>query len=149
MVRQIARGLAGLNAAYQGAIGLLSMVSPSAAGRVYQLPPLSPTSSALIRILGGMMVGNALVLSAFTRDPEANPALASLLLAGCGANVAADAIACRSGEIRWRQVAGSPVFQSGLAVALGLSMFQVRSCRAEPIETPSSGALTPPVPSNP
>ena len=36
-----------------------------------------------------------------------------------------------------------------VAVALGLSMFQVRSCRAEPIETPSSGALTPPVPSNP
>src|SRR5262245_9116547 len=78
LTRRTARGLAGLNAAYHGAIGLLSVVSPSAAGAAYGLPAGDPARSALTRIVGGLMVGNALGLTAFTRDPEANPALAPL-----------------------------------------------------------------------
>lgn len=141
MVRRIGRGLAGINAAYQGAIGLLSMASPQRAGAVYQLPFLSPTSSALSRILGGLMVGNALVLAVFARDPEASTVLAPLLLAGCGANLAADVTACSAGEIRWRQVAGSLGFQLALAAMLGSYLVQVRSCP----EGPASRSVQPEV----
>jgi hypothetical protein len=128
-VRGIARGLAALNAIYLGIVGLLSVASPSAAGLLYQLSALSATSSALTRILGGMMVGNALMLASFSRWPELNPSLPPLLLAGSVLNVIGDLAACLAGEIRWRQVAGSIVFQLALGVALGAYVLQARSSR--------------------
>ena len=126
MVRQLARGLAGLNALYQGIVGLLAIVSPAMAGTVYQLANLAPVSLALCRILGGLMVGSALLLAVFARDPEANPSLAWLLAAGCLANVAAAVAACFAGEVRWVQVTGSIVFQSALGAALGAYLLRAR-----------------------
>src|SRR5712675_314681 len=111
MIRSIARGLASLNAAYEGIVGLLLVANPAAGGAVYQLAGLSPVSSALCRLVGGLMVGSALVLAAFALSPEANPWLAPLLAAGCVINVAADVSACAAGEIHWRQVAGAMAFQ--------------------------------------
>jgi hypothetical protein len=121
MIRPIARGLAGLNAGYEGIAGLLLMVSPTAGGAVYQLTALSPVSRALSRILGGLMVGNALVLAHFSRRPETHASLAPLLAAGCAVNIAADVSACLAEEIHWRQVAGSVAFQFALGVTLLLS----------------------------
>jgi hypothetical protein len=121
MIRPIARGLAGLNAGYEGIVGLLLLASPTAGGAVYQLTALSPVSRALSRILGGLMVGNALVLALFSRRPETHPSLAPLLAAGCAVNIAADVSACLAEEIHWRQVAGSLAFQFALGATLLLS----------------------------
>jgi hypothetical protein len=118
MMRRLARVVAGVNAVYLGAVGLLSIASPGTAAVVYQLGSLTATSSALSRIVGGLMVGSALVLAAFAANPEANPWLGVLIAAGAVFNVAADVVACLAGELRWAQVAGSLVFQTALAVVV-------------------------------
>ena len=118
-LRRLARIVAGINAGYLGVIGLLLMVNPEMAGVVYQLGKLSAESAALSRIVGGLMVGSALMLAAFAANPEANPWLGPLIAVGAVVNVAADGMACLTGELRWAQVAGALVFQIALAIALG------------------------------
>lgn len=118
MTFSLLRILSGLNAAYQGVVGLLSILAPEQAGKMYQLTNLSPESAALTRILGGMMVGNALLLAVFAREPKQNPSLPALIVAGTVANLAAPLVACLKGEIRLTQVAGSIGFQSVFLLVL-------------------------------
>jgi hypothetical protein len=126
LARRIARGLAALNAIYQGGIGLVLIAHPQAAAAIYGLSALSGVGAALCRIVGGLMAGSALVLATFAIRPEANPGLAPLLAAGCMLNLAADGAACGAGEIRWGQVAGSLTFQLLLAAALAADLLRAR-----------------------
>ena len=122
----VARGLAAANAAYQGAVGVLSLVSPTTAGAIYDVAEVSSTSAALIRILGGVMVGNAFVLGVFAHAPRRNPALPWLLLLASVAGVTANVVACGAGELRWVQVAGSTAFQTALATSLAAYVARAR-----------------------
>ena len=125
---QGARVLAGINAIYQGGVGVLSILLPAVADQVYRLStPVGESALALTRILGGMMVTNALGLAWFARDPIRNPVLAPLLLIGAVFGVISAAIPCAVGELLWSQMVGSLVFQTLLGGGLAAHLYIGRS----------------------
>ena len=81
-MRRIARVLAGVNAVYQGLARILCIASPPLAAGAFKIGEPASVAAALIRIAGGLLVGNALWLGLLARVPEAHPLLAPLVIAG-------------------------------------------------------------------
>jgi len=122
-MRRISRVLAGVNAVYQGVAGLLCIVSPLLAGGAFKIGEPSPVAAALIRIAGGLLVGNALWLALTARAPEAHPLLVPLVIAGAAVNLAADAAILVAGDMRFDQLGAGMVLQGLLVAALLLAHF--------------------------
>jgi peptidoglycan/LPS O-acetylase OafA/YrhL len=104
MMRTLARALAGFNALYQGVVGLLCIASPVVAAGAFKVPGDVASTRGMVRIVGGLLFGNAVFLAIFARDPEKNPSLAAALSAGAIANVTADVLICSSGDMAWSQL---------------------------------------------
>jgi len=121
-MRRLARVLAGVNAVYQGLAGLLCIASPMLAAGAFKIGEPSPVAAALIRIVGGLLVGNALWLGLLARDPGAHPLLAPLVIAGCAVNLAADAVIILARDMRFDQLAAGMALQALLVVALAAAL---------------------------
>lgn len=101
----------------------MSMLAPMVADRIYRLPaPLDTSTLALTRILGGMMVANAVGLVWFARDPGRNPVLAPVLLIGAILGSVSAALPCVAGELQWSQMIGSLVSQTLLAMGMAMHL---------------------------
>ena len=122
-MRQIARVLAGVNAVYQGLAGLLSIVSPQLAAAAFKIGEPAPAAAALIRIAGGLLVGNALWLGLLARAPDAHPLLVPLVIAGCAVNLTADLAIVLAGDMRFDQLAVGMALQMLLVAALAAAWF--------------------------
>ena len=122
-MRQFARVLAGLNSVYQGLAGLLSIISPHLAAAAFKIGEPAPSSAALIRIAGGLLVGNALWLALVARAPDAHPLLVPLAIAGCAVNLAADLAIVLAGDMRFDQLAVGMGLQILLVAALAAARF--------------------------
>lgn len=103
-MRTAARVLAGFNAFYQGVVGALCIAAPVIAAGAFKVPGDVASSRGMVRIVGGLLVANAVALAVFARDPEKNPSLAAVLSAGAIANVTADILICSSGDMAWSQL---------------------------------------------
>ena len=127
-VTQGVRVLAGVNALYQGGVGLLSLFAPAMADQIYRLAaPQDNSTLAITRILGGMMAANAVGLGWFACVPVGNPVLAPLLLTGAISGTVAAVLPCIVGELRWQQMIGSIVFQALLGFGLAAHLSQRRT----------------------
>lgn len=119
---RIARVLAAVNALYQGLAGLLCITSPALAAGAFKIGEPAPVSRALIRIAGGLLVGNALWLGLFARAPAAHPLLAALVIAGSAINLAADVAILLAGDMRFDQLGVGMVLQGLLVVAVVMAI---------------------------
>ena len=122
-MRRIARVLAGVNAVYQGLAGILCIASPPLAAGAFKIGEPAPVVAALIRIAGGLLVGNALWLGLLARAPEAHPLLAPLVIAGSVVNLAADAAIIFASDMRFDQLGAGMVLQFLLVAALAAALF--------------------------
>lgn len=110
-MRAALRILASLNAVFQAAVAALCVLAPRAAAGVFELSEDGPSVRALTRMFGGLIFGSALLSALVARDPERNPDLLLLLIAGCLANLAADSLVVGSGEMLFAQLGAGMVVQ--------------------------------------
>ena len=126
--RLFAQIVAGLNAAYLLGVGFLSVFAPATACLLYGVGTIDALASALVRIVGGGMVGMAVLLGAFVWRPRFHGWIAPLLAIMAAANAAGFAVVGLTGELAWSQIARSLIAQGLLTVALAL--FWLKSKRA-------------------
>jgi hypothetical protein len=132
-MRRVVRVLAGVNAVYQGLAGLLCIISPPLAAQAFKIGRPAPVDAALLRIAGGLLVGNALWLGLLARGPEAHPLLAPLVIAGCIVNLASDVTIVLAGDMGLDQLGAGMALQVLLVAALaaGFSSGALRAPRQE------------------
>jgi hypothetical protein len=117
-MRTLLRVVAGVNAIFQGLLGLLSIASPEMAAGLFQLEGLVPSSLALIRMFGGLLAGSGLISAVVARNPEANPGLPTAYALTCVLNLAADTVVGFSGAMRFSQLALGMLLQALLVIAV-------------------------------
>ena len=117
-MRTLLRVVAGVNAVFQGLLGLLSIASPAMAAGLFQLEGLVPSSLALIRMFGGLLAGSGLISAVVAKNPEANPGLPTAYALTCVLNLAADTLVGFSGAMRFSQLALGMLLQALLVIAV-------------------------------
>jgi len=121
-MRAFLRVVAGLNAVFQGVLGVLSMATPTVAAGLFQLEGLTPPALALIRMFGGLLAGSGLISAVVARNPEANPGLPAAYALTCVLNLAADTLVCLSGAMRFSQLAFGMLLQVILVAAVAANL---------------------------
>jgi cytochrome c oxidase subunit IV len=121
-MRTFLRVVAGLNAVFQGILGVLSIASPTVAAGLFQLEGLAPPSLALIRMFGGLLAGSGVISAVVARNPEANPGLPAAYALTCVLNLAADTLVGLSGAMRFSQLAFGMLLQAILVVAVAVNL---------------------------
>src|SRR5260370_18505459 len=121
-MRTFLRVVAGLNAVFQGILGVLSMASPTLAAGLLPLEGLAPAALALIRMFGGLLGGSGLIAAVVARNPEANPGLPAAYAMTCVLNLAADTLVGLSGAMRFSQLALGMLLQAILVVAVAANL---------------------------
>jgi hypothetical protein len=121
-MRAFLRVVAGLNAVFQGPLGVLSMASPAVAAGVFQLEGVGPPGLALIRMFGGLLAGSGLISAVVAKNPEANPGLPAAYALTCLLNLAADTLVGLSGAMRFSQLALGMLLQAILVVAVAANL---------------------------
>jgi len=121
-MRTFLRVVAGLNAVFQGLLGVLSMASPTVAAGLFQLEGLPPPALALIRMFGGLLAGSGLISAVVARNPDANPGLPAAYALTCVLNLAADTLVGISGAMRFSQLALGMLLQAILVVAVAANL---------------------------
>jgi len=117
-MRTSLRILAALNALFQCGVGLWCVVVPDAAAAAFGLAAeqLAPSTLALTRMFGGLLVGGGLLSALVARDPERNPDLVLLAIIASVANVGADLLVASAGHMALEHLAAGMVLQSLLAI---------------------------------
>src|SRR5260370_26328328 len=116
-MRTFLRVVAGLNAVFQGILGVLSMASPTLAAGLFQLEGLAPPALALIRMFGGLLAGSGLISAVVAKNPEANPGPPAAYALTCVLNLAAHTLVGFSGAMRFSQLARRMLLQAIPVVA--------------------------------
>ena len=118
-MRTLTRILAALTAAFQLAVGLLSIVAPTMAGAIFQVERVpSPFQLALVRMFGGLLAGAGFVSALFVVDPDRAIGVRRAYAAALILNVAVDTLIITNGELGAAQLVGGMVPQFALAVVL-------------------------------
>src|SRR5258708_24455166 len=121
-MRTLLRVVAGVNALFQGLVGIVATASPSAAAGLFQLESLAPAGLALIRMFGGLLLGSGLISAVVARNPEANPGLPAAYAVTCVFNLAADTLVVLSGAMRFSQLALGMLLQAILVVVVAANL---------------------------
>ena len=134
-MRTFLRVVAGVNAIFQGLVGTLSVASPTSAASLFQLEGLTPATLAVIRMLGGLLIGSAVLSAVIAKNPEKNPNLPAAYAVTCLMNLTTDSLVCLSGAMRFSQLALGMLLQAILVLAI------VANLRSAPAGQPASRAL--------
>src|SRR2546428_13696822 len=126
-MRTFLRVAAGVNAVFQGLLGVVSVARPTVAAGLFQLEGLSPPGLALIRIVGGLLAGSGLLSAVVAKNPEANPALPVADALACLINLVADTLIGLSGAMRFSQLAPGMLLQAILVVAVVAGRLRARA----------------------
>jgi len=119
-MRTFLRTVAGLNALFQIVVGVVAILSPTAAAKLFELGELAAPSLALIRMFGGLLAGSGLLSGVIAWKPEANRSLPVAYALTCLLSLAADTAVGLSGALRFSQLALGMLLQILVVIALGL-----------------------------
>lgn len=115
----LTRILAGVTAAFQLLVGLLSILAPTAAGAVFRVEMVaSPFQLALVRMFGGLLAGAGIVAALFMVAPDQPRGVRRAYATALLLNVLVDCVVIGAGELGAGQLLGGMVPQLALAAAL-------------------------------
>ena len=117
-MRLFLRLVAGINALFQGLVGIVSMASPAFSASLFQVEGLEPSSLALIRMFGGLLTGSALFSAVISKDPNVSSILRVAYAVTCAVNLAADSLVIASGAMGFSQLGLGMLLQVILVIAI-------------------------------
>ena len=120
-MRTFLRLVAGINALFQGLVGIVSMASPAFSANLFQVEGLGPSSLALIRMFGGLLTGSALFSAVIAKDPNVSSILRVAYAVTCAVNLAADSLVIASGAMGFSQLGLGMLLQVILVIAIAAS----------------------------
>ena len=118
LMRSFLRIVAGVNAVFQGFVGVLAIASPTAAAGLFHLEDLAPIALALIRMFGGLLAGSGLISAVIATNPERNPGLPAAYAMACMLNLAADMLVGLSRALPFSRLAAGMLLQVILVSAV-------------------------------
>jgi|SRR5215469_6228180 len=117
-MRTLLRLVAGINALFQGMVGIVSMAGPALSANLFEVEGLGPSSLALIRMFGGLLTGSALFSAVIAKDPDVGSILRVTYAVTCTVNLAADSLVIASRAMGFSQLGPGMLLQVVLVVAI-------------------------------
>ncbi len=116
---RLLRFVALANAIYEGAVGLSALLSPEfVSSLLFQLGVLTPFEAAIVRLLGALLCGNAMMLVLVSRQGRRARMLARWAFASGVVNLFAEVAVCLGKDLPWSDLMASIVAQAALVLVL-------------------------------
>ena len=123
VVRKVVRGLAGFNALFQVAVGLLSVLSPHLAAAAFKVDIAAPAMAALIRMFGGLLASTGILSALIAQNPDRDRGFTTAFIGCLFLNVGADVIVIFAGELRFDQLAVGMILELVLGILMSAYAF--------------------------
>lgn len=117
-MRTMVKVVAGLNALFQGLVGLVCIIAPSTAANLFKVEVSGVAMLALLRMFGGLLTSNGVVSGLIAQNPDRDRGLVAAYSALLLLNVGADLVVIGTGELRFDQLAIGMLLEAVLAVLL-------------------------------
>jgi hypothetical protein len=117
-MRTLIRVIAGLNAAFQVLVGLISVASPRTAAGLFKVEIASVALLALIRMFGGLLAASGIISGVIAKDPDESRGFLRAYAACLLLNVGADVAVISAGEMQFSQLASGMVLELVLALLI-------------------------------
>ena len=144
MLRKVTRWVFGLNAAYQGVVGLLALLAPVFTIALYGGGPAeqaSPYLAALFRMIGSLLIFVACISAVVAKDPDASPLLVAFMGFLSALGLATWGLALGAGDVTWSQVSLDVLVQIPVLVASVLYYPKAKQRTLDTIELLATGAF--------
>ena len=142
MLRKVTRWVFGLNAAYQGVVGILALVAPVLTIALHGGGPAeqaSPYLAALFRMIGALLLFVALISAVIAKDPDASPLLIAIMGTLSTLTLLTWALAMGAGDVAFWQVSTDVLAQIPVLAASVLYYPKARQRTLDVIELLATG----------
>lgn len=144
MLRKVTRWIFGLNAAYQGAVGIAALLFPAVTIAFYGGGAADQASlymHALYRMIGALLVFVALISALIAKDPDGSPLLVLFMGILSVLTLFTWFLALGSGDVTWAQVSFDIIAQLPVIIASALYYPRAKRQTMDTLELLMTGEL--------